>query len=129
MSSSVRRVLLLWLLMLPLGINGKTHVKLQNGLEGNLDLKLHCKSKEDDLGEQHLRYEQTYEFSFKPHWFKQTQYYCSFRWQGACYWFDVYIKDRDKNFCEDCGWVVTQAGPYRNEGPGKPSYYSWKDTC
>ena len=134
MSSSVRSVLLLWLVLLPLGINGggRAHVKVRNGLDGNLDLTLHCKSKDDDLGEKLLRYEQTFEFSFRP-WTRllaTTLFYCSFRWQGACHWFDIYRKDRDKNICKDCDWTVTQAGPCRNDGPGQLACYEWKkETC
>ena len=133
MSYSVRSVLLLWLLMLPLGINGKTHVRVTNGLDGKLDLTLHCKSKEDDLGEKLLRYEQTFEFSFnpRPSWLANTLFYCSFRWQGACRWFDIYRNDRDKYIGKDSDWIVTQAGPCRNPGGGgQPSCYDWKEeTC
>ncbi|KAL1360423.1 hypothetical protein AAHE18_04G175900 [Arachis hypogaea] len=59
MSPFARSVLLTWLLLtivLPsyafkfrLPFYSKTHVSLTNSLGGNLDLTLHCKSKDDDL--------------------------------------------------------------------------------
>ena len=131
MSSSARSVLLLWLLMLPLGINGKTHVRVTNTLDGRLDLTLHCKSKDDDLGAQLLHYNQTFEFSFNPSWFANTLFYCTFRWQGACHWFDIYKKDRDGNRCKDeCNWKATQAGPCRILGGEDLACYNWnEDSC
>ena len=92
MSLFARSVLLLWLLVLPLGINGKTHARVTNGLDGGLDLTRHYKSEDDDLGAQYLKLGETFEFSFKPMVFGNTQFYCTFRWQGACHWFDIYIQ-------------------------------------
>ena len=54
MSLFARSVLLLSLLMRPLSINGKTHVKVTNGLSSGLDLIVHRQSKDDDLGAQHV---------------------------------------------------------------------------
>ena len=114
--------------MLPLGINAKTHVRVTNVLDGKLDLTLHCKSKDDDLGAQHLRYGETYEFSFHPSWFVVTQFFCTFRWQGACHWFDIYIEDRDVNACTDCNWNVKQSGPCRIRPSKEPICYPWNDS-
>ena len=130
MSSSARSVLLLWLLMLPLVINGKTHVTVRNRLDGKLDLTLHCKSEDDDLGAQLLHYDQTYEFSFNPRFLGITLFYCTFRWQGACHWFDIYRQDRD--ICTHCNWNVTQAEPCRILGGGGADRvcYNWnQDPC
>ena len=129
MSFLVRSVLLLWLLMLPLGIYGRTHVRVTNTLDGRLDLTLHCKSKDDDLGAQHLHYGETFEFSFRPRFIGNTQFFCIFQWQGACHWFDIYIETRDTNLCKDCNWNIKQSGPCRIS-PQKTDCYPWnKDVC
>ena len=127
-----RSILLLWLLVLPLGINGKTHVKVTNTLDGNLDLTLHCKSKEDDLGVQLLHHNKTFAIKFTPKFLGGTQYFCTFRWQGACHWFDIYIQDRDYPLCRgDCDWFVKQSGPcWTSRFEEKPLCYPWnKVSC
>ncbi|RYR15289.1 hypothetical protein Ahy_B04g072012 [Arachis hypogaea] len=109
MSSFARSVLLTWLLLtivLPSyafkfpkvpGIS-KTDVSLTNSLGGNLDLTLHCKSKDDDLGIHLLHPGESYEFS----------------WQNECHYFDVYDKARDsQKWPYGFGYNVTKSGPCR----------------
>ena len=60
-----------------------THEKIINCLEGNLDLIVDCKSKDDDLGVQLLHHDKTFEFNFKNNIFGSTLFFCSFQWNGA----------------------------------------------
>ena len=95
-----------------------------------MDLTLHYKSKDDDLRAQLLHYGQIFEFSFNPSWFKVTQFFRTFRWQGACHWFDIYIEPRDVNLCSECNWTVKQSGPCFIQPSGAPHCYEWnKDVC
>ncbi|KAL5076931.1 hypothetical protein RYX36_015915, partial [Vicia faba] len=51
MSVLAKKILLLWGLMLVSMYNVlASHVTITNNLEDNLDLTVHCKSKDDDLG-------------------------------------------------------------------------------
>jgi hypothetical protein len=47
-------------------ILGKTQVNIVNSLEGNLDLTVHCKSADDDLGAHLLHHGGSFGFSFNP---------------------------------------------------------------
>ena len=130
MAYLVRSVLLLWLLILPLGINGRTHVRITNTLDGYPDLTFHCKYKDEDLGLQHLRYGETFEFIFKPRFFGNTVYSCTFQWPGACRLFDIYVENRDLNLCTDCNWNIKQSGPCRVVSSRQTDCYPWsKDIC
>ncbi|MED6138351.1 hypothetical protein PIB30_073561, partial [Stylosanthes scabra] len=71
------------------GVFGKVYLSISNKLDGNLPMTLHCKSKDNDLGVHVLNAGQSFMFSFRPSWVAQTQFYCSFAWQGGCHWFDV----------------------------------------
>ncbi|RYR15311.1 hypothetical protein Ahy_B04g072050 [Arachis hypogaea] len=124
-----RNILLLSLvvLLLPLCIKGRTSVTIANSLDGNLDLTVHCKSHDDDLGAVVLHPNQTYIFSFKIRFFGGTLFFCSFRWKNACHWFDIYKEGRDEEKCLGfCKWYVKQSGPcmISNFG-GKPYCYGW----
>ncbi|KAE8687421.1 hypothetical protein F3Y22_tig00111022pilonHSYRG00714 [Hibiscus syriacus] len=56
----------------------KADVLIYNDLGYGTDLTLHCKSKNDDMGEQHLGYRNYFEFRFRPSIFMNTLFYCSF---------------------------------------------------
>ncbi|KAL2335877.1 hypothetical protein Fmac_010323 [Flemingia macrophylla] len=113
MSSSNKSVFLVCLLILLSSNNvlGKTHVRVTNTLEGGLDLTVHCKSKDNDIGIQHLRPNGFFEFSFRPNYFGTTLFYCSFQWQNVIHWFDIYVDKRDWTRCTDCYWSIKTTGP------------------
>ncbi|RDX94576.1 S-protein-like 2, partial [Mucuna pruriens] len=113
MSQFVKSVLFLGLLTLSSTSNGfepTTHVYVKNALENGAELLLHCKSRDNDLGLQHLHHNESYEFSFKVNFFGTTQFYCSFQWGNNFHWFDIYIASRDDR-CKRCSWTVKQNGP------------------
>ena len=97
------------LLLIPNFANAKTHVRINNTLaDHGLDLTIHCKSKNDDLGKHVLHHFATYEFAFNPIRFitQRTLFYCSFQWNGAFKWFDIYKEKRDDCPGNLCSWKV-----------------------
>ena|ERR1044072_3797667 len=88
----------------------KAEVKIVNSLPDNLDLTIHCKSKDDDLGEHILRPGMVFQWRFKPNIWGTTQYYCSFQWFGSdLKWFDVYIEKRNDH--GEHKWLIKKEGP------------------
>ena len=95
---------------------GLPHVKVSitNNLEGNEDLNIHCKSKDDDLGQHLLHINQTFDWGFKPKFFGNTLFFCSFQWEkNPLLSFDAYDERRDLGYCEDCHWYIHKDAPCR----------------
>ncbi|XLS56071.1 hypothetical protein HN51_005826 [Arachis hypogaea] len=133
MSAKVKCIMFLFLLVVlqPISIDGKSAVIIKNTIEGNLNLTIHCKSKDDDLGPVVLSPNQSYQFTFNPNFFRTTLFFCTFRWTGSCHWFDIYIQTRDLPLCEDipCSWIIKKNGPCRDL-PSSNKCFSWNpDTC
>lgn len=108
------KIILLILTILVLGSNpnvvyGKIHVKITNNLEHNLDLTLHCKSGDDDLGQQLVHQNEFFEFKFNRNFFGNTLFYCSFEWKGGFHRFDIVKENRDT--CVECNWSIVQKHP------------------
>ncbi|KEH41908.1 putative plant self-incompatibility S1 [Medicago truncatula] len=111
MSLLTKKLLFLCVLTLLLLHNvigfGTHHVILTNDLDNNLDLTIHCKSKDDDLGVHLLHHGDTYGFKFRDRIIGNTQFYCSFQWTGEFHHFDVYIQSEDSKICGNtCNWSV-----------------------
>lgn len=88
----------------------KTHVLVRNDLHPNVNLTIHCKSKNDDLGSHVLTYQSTYEFSFLPNFWRTTLYFCSFQWPpNEFHWLDIFVGGSDA--CKLCQWSL-----YRPDG-------------
>ncbi|KAM1328863.1 hypothetical protein ACFX2F_013088 [Malus domestica] len=81
---------------------GITHVKVINGLEPQSDVIAHCRSKDDDIGVIQLRHNDSFQFQFRPNFWKKTLFYCSFVWPGQVQWFDIFKHSRDD--CKFCTW-------------------------
>ncbi|KAI5386796.1 S-protein homolog 29 [Lathyrus oleraceus] len=99
-----------------LTFNPKVHVYIRNDIPPHptpLNLTVHCKSKDDDLGFHTLVYGEIYTFSFRPSLFPQfsaTLFFCSFAWKGSpdLHYLDVYDEDFDD--CIVCSWKITKTG-------------------
>jgi len=128
MSVLVKNVLLLS--MLTLAWASHTNVYITNNLDGGEDLNIHCKSKDDDLGQHVLHINQDFKISFGNKLFFGTLFFCSFQWEnGPLLHFDVYDQNRDYYKCYECKWSIKKDGPCRFElQPGR-SYlrkcYPW----
>ncbi|XVF16324.1 hypothetical protein REPUB_Repub10bG0021500 [Reevesia pubescens] len=109
--------LILFLLLLTwcdaFGLRPKIHVQITNDVGEGLDLIVHCRSRDDDLGIQVIAYQNFWEFHFRPKFFSTTQFYCSMAWKDAFHWFDIFINDRDSPKCRVCGWSIKPKGPCR----------------
>ncbi|CAJ2633677.1 unnamed protein product [Trifolium pratense] len=105
----------------------RTHVNVVNTLEDNLDLTLHCKSKDDDLGEHLLHQNDSFSWSFRPKWpIGTTLFFCSFAWTGEFHYFDIFIDgDTGRTDCDDCNWNVHKSGPCRIPDHGEPICFPW----
>ncbi|KAJ0035194.1 hypothetical protein Pint_25287 [Pistacia integerrima] len=83
-----------------------------------MNLKIHCKSRDDDLGEHVLSYRQSFGFHFWNNIFDTTLFYCNMSWNEASHSFDIYDELRDDDYCGadgdhggDCNWSVRPSGP------------------
>ncbi|KAK7374271.1 hypothetical protein VNO80_07699 [Phaseolus coccineus] len=128
MSVLVKSVLLLSMLTLVWARH--TDVYITNHLEGREDLHIHCKSKDDDLGEHVLHINQAFHISFGTNYFFGTLFFCSFQWGNSpLLHFDVYDQDRDFYKCNHCEWYVQKDGLCRLEQQRDHSYvrkcYDW----
>uniref|UniRef100_A0A7N0UH07 S-protein homolog n=1 Tax=Kalanchoe fedtschenkoi TaxID=63787 RepID=A0A7N0UH07_KALFE len=94
--------------------------KLYLTVENQMDkpatsIKVHCKSKEDDMGEHTLWNGMHTTFSFRPNVFYTTAYWCDVYWNDKWVVFDAYDHFRDINRCCDnhcdCNWAITSKGP------------------
>ncbi|KEH25284.1 putative plant self-incompatibility S1 [Medicago truncatula] len=88
------------------------------------DITVHCKSKDDDLGDHTLMPGESYVFSFKPTHlpFKNTLFFCSFTWPGNPHrhYLDIYDEAHDE--CKHCSWDINVNGGCLNDGKCVP----WK---
>ncbi|KAM1138393.1 hypothetical protein ACFX14_036176 [Malus domestica] len=85
-------------------------VTIKNNLETKVDLKVHCKSADDDLGEHVIRPSENYEFKFSTTYFyRETLFFCGFTFSNQFQWFDIYKQNRDE--CRHCYWYVGEDGP------------------
>ena len=122
MSFFSRIVLLLILLILSMTsfdtvggfsfLRQKVFVEVLNDLGQGLDLTIHCKSDDDDLGVQLIKYpDGLFKFNFRPNAKGTTLFYCTFYWSNEFRWFDIYISVRDHPQCNNCFWKIRPAGP------------------
>ncbi|KAF8394186.1 hypothetical protein HHK36_020393 [Tetracentron sinense] len=92
---------------------GRKHVYVGNDLGEGLILNLHCKSKDDDLGNHQLSYRQNYTWGFKSTFFGSTLFWCNFQWGNVRDSHEVFnaaekeMQDKTNNL-----WLTRQDGLY-----------------
>ncbi|KAG8658487.1 hypothetical protein MANES_03G154100v8 [Manihot esculenta] len=79
-------------------------VNMTNVLGERLELTIHCKSKDDDLGIIKIPFNGYYSFRFHPNAFDTTLFFCNTAWRGQSHWFDIYMSERDRYKCPNQGW-------------------------
>ena len=131
-TSTKHCLLVLCLLVLATASQAKVHVYMTNDFGNKIDLTVHCKSKNDDLGAHLLHDKEVYQIAFNPNIWGTTRYFCSFEWTNEKKSFqrksfDIYVYDRDSDRCADCRWLVRPTGPcYLNDQTGKiDTCYGW----
>jgi hypothetical protein len=110
-------------------------VNIINDVGGGDAILVHCKSGDDDLGQQTVPMRQTYGFGFYPNFSGTTLFWCTFnwgpKWQSFPVWKDTGPfpgeKSRDR-LCNQCVYVARADSFWRSEGPGGPfsKIYEWK---
>ncbi|XP_050211377.1 S-protein homolog 5-like [Mercurialis annua] len=108
-------LLLLCLLQLAIASRDTTIVYITSNVGKGVDLIVHCKSKNDDLGKHLLHDQETFKFSFVPNIWGSTLFYCGFTWSDQFKWFDIYVESRDA--CQDCYWKIEPNGPCLQQDP------------
>ncbi|XP_050215930.1 S-protein homolog 3-like [Mercurialis annua] len=103
------------------------HVHIRNDIGENIDLMVHCKSKNDDLGDHLLHPQETYEFAFTPNIFGTTLFFCGFTWAGQPKFFNIYDDRAHSSSCGDCYWAVHVDGPclLKNDFGEIDTCYKW----
>ncbi|KAF3452877.1 hypothetical protein FNV43_RR03310 [Rhamnella rubrinervis] len=108
------------------GFEDKVHVRIINDLGPGTDLKVHCKSKDNDLGFHLLHYQGEYGFHFRPNFFRTTLFFCSFQWEGGqVHYFDVYRALTDWREVYD--WSVVRDGICNMKDVSPEGCHDWKD--
>ncbi|KAF3456441.1 hypothetical protein FNV43_RR01091 [Rhamnella rubrinervis] len=76
------------------------HVSITNALDPGVVLTIHCKSKDDDLGQHQLPYNSSFSWKFKSNAIlRNTLFYCYIWWDGGYGAFDIYKATRDDPRC------------------------------
>ncbi|KAL8551097.1 hypothetical protein ACS0TY_000250 [Phlomoides rotata] len=106
---------------------GKFTVHVVNKLPGQM--KLHCRSKNDDLGDHFQNPTDVYNFSFCDNYFGGTLFSCQLWWGNKEVGFNAFrSKDQNEN-CDDgqCTWEARPDGiyVYKKYG-GFTKKYDWK---
>ncbi|EOA34381.1 hypothetical protein CARUB_v10021906mg [Capsella rubella] len=105
-------------------------VDIINDIGPNVQLGLHCKSKDKDLGSQSLAPQQHWGFREAINIWETTLFYCHFEWGNQSKWFDIIYIKRDQWVCEhhdQCVWSIRPDGPCRLTGQEK--CFPWHDAA
>ncbi|KAF9663000.1 hypothetical protein SADUNF_Sadunf18G0112800 [Salix dunnii] len=77
-----------------------TRFHITNDLGPGLDLAIHCKSRNDDLGQHLVPFGGEYKIDFCPNFWGTTLFFCGMSWSREAHWFDNYDASRDSSRCE-----------------------------
>ncbi|KAK1425521.1 hypothetical protein QVD17_20874 [Tagetes erecta] len=101
------------------------------------NLRFHCKSKDDDLGEVTRNAGEAYSINFCVNMWSSTLYFCHFYLESKQRMFDVYatVKKHDPDYCYtgqyfgkvECNWLVKEDGFYiaKYPNPGQSGSLEW----
>ncbi|KAL9278411.1 putative plant self-incompatibility S1 [Arabidopsis thaliana] len=108
---------------------GESKVVLSNQLEHSKLLKVHCRSKDDDLGEHILKIGQDYEFTFGDNIWQTTSFSCqmdqvpNFKHRQD---FVAYETSWSKALEASCKWIAREDGIYFSQDGVLPTKkYQW----
>ncbi|OVA18535.1 Plant self-incompatibility S1 [Macleaya cordata] len=112
----------------------KIHVYVYNELGQDTPLNIHCKSKDDDLGEHKLSNKENFNWSFRPNLAHTTLFWCTMWWQDSNGRTvqasnEVYRVRREWGDCgSECIWLIRKDGWYVGPSGGENVQfrYPWK---
>ncbi|PIA32591.1 hypothetical protein AQUCO_04400053v1 [Aquilegia coerulea] len=142
MTISSRAVVLILLVILIYGCSSvfsmmlfKKHVYVKNHILPNVEMKLHCASRDDNLGDHLVPYGQDWSWTFyvKP---LSTLYWCNLEWvnpstrglmTASFHAYDAGHPLKDVNDCDNCVWWAFADGLYHQSRGDKPIKlkYEW----
>ncbi|KAK8479354.1 hypothetical protein V6N12_074553 [Hibiscus sabdariffa] len=98
------------------------HVHAVNGLSNNKILLIHCKSRDDDLGERNLTAGNEFQWKFKTNVFGTTLFWCfmASRSDHVHAKFNVFLDNEDLFYrCnwKNCIWIAKDDGIYLKNIP------------
>ncbi|KAH7521870.1 hypothetical protein FEM48_Zijuj07G0077900 [Ziziphus jujuba var. spinosa] len=90
----------------------KTIVQVYNKLGDDfLNLTIHCKSKDDDLGTHTIANNDYFYWKFRVSFFGKTLFFCELSWRDGSGVYDIYKTARDFHRCPTkCDWEVLKDG-------------------
>ncbi|XP_057444366.1 S-protein homolog 29-like [Lotus japonicus] len=104
-------------------------VRVQNDLGNGVTLYVHCRSKDDDLGEHYLSNGQYQEWSFGISWIGSTLFWCNVGWNDVKHSFEAYNNGRDYLLCgSQCWRSIKPDGAYfylERKGHRWVKQYEW----
>lgn len=92
-------------------------------------LKLHCQSKDDDLGYHMLDTNDDYKWSFCNNYFGRTVFSCHLCWGDQLVGFDAFTSKWKDSYCIDgqCTWEVRTDGIYLDRVFGFSKMFDWNN--
>lgn len=109
----------------------RVHI-IDNLPTSNPKLSVHCKSKDDDLGDKILTPNQEFSWKFKINIWGTTLFYCDAQWGTRRKHFDAFVVTRDERRCQRpllCLWSIRENGFYfSNNNVTWSSEYLWNST-
>ncbi|XP_060669168.1 S-protein homolog 3-like [Ziziphus jujuba] len=88
-------------------------VRVENDLGDGINLNVHCKSGDSDIGEHDLAKGQYIQWSFNCSWLGTTLFWCSMKWENVQGSFDVFDFKRDFPLCGfKCWWSIRHDAAY-----------------
>ncbi|CAK7339001.1 unnamed protein product [Dovyalis caffra] len=102
----------------------KYHVHVINGLSSSNVLKVHCQSKDDDLGEHALAASAETSWTFRMNILGTTLFWCGMNWASGHGSFKVFWRDDDilgRCNYKECFWIAKDDEPSQIPTPFFPS--------
>ncbi|KAJ4840500.1 hypothetical protein Tsubulata_000432 [Turnera subulata] len=105
-------------------ILSKSRVYVRNNLEDKSDVNIHCKSRDDDLGEHVIKPGERYEWKFRVSIFGNTLFGCEVKTKYGSGIFVLYNASEDEKGDDGyVGWEVRTGGVY---GLNRIQHYAWQ---
>ncbi|KAL2342385.1 hypothetical protein Fmac_003670 [Flemingia macrophylla] len=92
--------------------DGTKTVRVKNDLNNGIIIYLHCRSKDDDLGQHSLLVGEQQAWSFQENIFATTLFWCTLVAENWTFKFDVFSAKKDSNCIDECNRSIRSDGAY-----------------